>query len=99
MIGIALIASADGTAFDLDLRTGKIALAEVTPQNQAMLLTARPGEYKEWPALGVGLLDILQDHDVSYWRRRIVEQIESDGQRIKKINITASGIELEAEYK
>lgn len=99
MIGIALIASADGTAFDLDLRTGKIALAEVTPQNQAMLLTARPGEYKEWPALGVGLSDILQDHDVSYWRRRIVEQIESDGQRIKKINITASGIELEAEYK
>ena len=99
MIGIALIASADGTAFDLDLRTGKIALAEVTPQNQAMLLTARPGEYKECPALGVGLSDILQDHDVSYWRRRIVEQIESDGQRIKKINITASGIELEAEYK
>lgn len=99
MIGIALIASADGTAFDLDLRTGKIAFMEVTPQNQAMLLTARPGEYKEHPAIGVGIPDMIMDHEVRVWRRRIVEQIEADGQRIKKINITASGIELEAEYK
>lgn len=99
MIGIALIPSADGAGFDLDLRTGQMTLMEVTHQNQAMLLTARPGEFKEHPALGVGVPDMLLDYDERAWRRRIVEQIEADGQRIKKINITPSGIELEAEYK
>ena len=99
MIGIALIPSTDSTAFDLDLRQGSMTLMEVTPQNQAMLLTARPGEYKEYPSMGIGLPDMVLDHEQRVWRRRIVEQIEADGQRIKKINITASGIELEAEYK
>ena len=49
--------------------------------------------------MGVGVPDMVMDHEMRVWRRRIVEQIEADGQRIKKINITASGIELEAEYK
>ncbi len=99
MIGIALIPNADGTAYDLDLSQGGLTLMDVTHQNQVMLLTARPGEFKEHPALGVGLPDMLLDHDERVWRRRIVEQIEADGQRIKKISITPSGIELEAEYK
>ena len=99
MIGIALIANADGTAYDLDLRQGGMRLMEVTHQNQTMLLTARPGDYKEHPALGVGIGDMLLDHDERVWRSRIVEQLEADGQRIKKLEITNDGIDLEAEYK
>lgn len=99
MIGIALIPNADGTAYDLDLRQGGLTLMEVTHQNQAMLLAAQPGEYKEHPAVGVGITDMLLDHNERGWRRRIAEQLEADGQRIKKLEITNEGINLEADYK
>lgn len=99
MIGIALIPNADGSAYDLDLSRGGMTLMEVTHQNQAMLLAAQPGEYKEYPAVGVGIKDMLLDHNERGWRRRIAEQLEADGQRIKRLEITSEGIDLEAEYK
>lgn len=99
MTGIALIPVAEGNAYDLDLGTGHITLAEVTHQNQAMLLTAAPGEYKACPAAGIGLRSILHDHDFSGWRRRIREQLEADGQRITRLQINEQGLILEAEYK
>lgn len=99
MTGIALKPNATGTAFELDLTDGKMKLMEVTHQNQAMLLMARPGEFKEFPTMGVGLPDILLDHDLNGWRRRIIEQLEADGQRITRIKVTTQGVDLEATYK
>lgn len=106
MVGISLIPA--GTGYDIDLRikqdgSGKITqgicLAETTKQNQAMILVAKPSEFKEHPAIGVGLQDIIYDHDIRGWRKRIREQIEADGQRISKLELTAEGLTLEAEYK
>ena len=99
MTGIALTPNKSGTAYDIDLSSGKMTLMEVTHQNQAMLLIARPGEFKEFPAIGVGLQDMVLDNEISGWRRRIIEQIEDDGQCISKIRVTTSGICLEAKYK
>ena len=99
MTGIGLTPNAAGTAYDIDLSSGRMTLMEVTHQNQAMLLMARPGEFKEFPSMGVGLPDILLDHELNGWRRRIIEQIEADGQRITKIQVTTSGVDLEAKYK
>lgn len=99
MTGISLKPSKDGTIFDLDLSSGQIELREVTHQNQAMLLAARPGEYKEFPAVGVGIPDMLMDENLSGWNKRIIEQLEADGQRITRLKITSSGVELEAKYK
>lgn len=106
MTGIALT-SDENKGYDLDLEIkrdgGKITqgmrLAETTHQNQALILVANPGEYKEHPALGVGLSNIVNDHELSSWRKRIREQIEADGQRISKLELTESGLNLEAEYK
>ena len=99
MTGIALIPNAEGTAYDLDISAGQLTLAEVTCQNQAMLLAAMPGEYKAPPTVGIGMQGMLQDHDFRGWRRRIREQLEADGQRINKLDINEQGITLEAEYK
>lgn len=99
MVGIALIPNESGTAYDLDVRSGHLKLAEVTHQNQAMLLAAHPGEYKENPLLGVGLSDILQDHDLRGWRSRIIQTLEADGQRVRKVELTNAGLTIEAEYR
>ena len=108
MTGIALILDEAANGYDLKLEikrdaTGKIAqgmvLEETTPQNQAMILVANPGEFKEHPAWGVGICNIVNDHDFARWRRKIREQIEADGQRITKLEITETGLTLEAKYK
>lgn len=107
MTGIALIAdTTKGYDLKVEVRhdtagkiTQGIVLEETTPQNQAMILVANPGEFKEHPAWGVGVEGILNDHDFARWRSRIREQIEADGQRIEQLEITAEGLILEAKYK
>lgn len=75
-----------------------LSLAETTPQNQALLLLMHQGELKEAPALGVGITDMPLDHRPLYWRARIREQLELDGQRVDRVSITAQGITIDAHY-
>lgn len=78
---------------------GGITLGETTPQNQAVLLASHKGEFKEFPLLGVGLGDIVNDHDYGSWKRVIMEQFEADGQRVDELTIDAAGLTIEASYK
>lgn len=94
MTGIQLNAD-----YDLFVKNGKMVLGETTPQNQALILLAHKGEFKEHPLMGVGLPDIVNDHDFNAWKREITEQLEADGQRIDKLELNADGLTLEAVYK
>lgn len=85
--------------YDLRIVDGRISLAETTPQNQTLILVAHKGEFKEHPMVGVGIADMVNDHDFSLWKREITNQLELDGQRVNKLNITSKGIELDAEYQ
>lgn len=85
-------------SFELLTSGGGLALGETTAQNQALILTLHPGELKELPALGVGISDMLLDHDPLRWRRIIREPLELDGQTVRSITITHSGITIDAEY-
>ena len=85
--------------YDLRIVDGRISLAETTPQNQTLILVAHKGEFKEHPMVGVGIADMVNDHDFSLWKREITNQLELDGQRVNKLNITSKGIELNAEYQ
>lgn len=102
-IGIQLIDD-----YDLSLKvkkdeSGKILsgliVGDVTYQNQAMILLGQKGEFKESPTVGIGINDICNDSDFRLWKREITEQIESDGQRITKLELNEKGLVLEAKYK
>jgi len=80
------------------ISSGEIQLGEITPQNQAIIIQCHKGELKENPALGVGISDMLLDHDPLYWRVRIREALELDGQSVDEVRITTSGINLKASY-
>lgn len=71
---------------------------DILRQNQALILALHNGELKERPAVGVGISDMLLDNDPIYWRTRIKEQLEMDGQTVGDVRITLSGIEIEAKY-
>jgi len=77
---------------------GGLVVGDVLYQNQAMLLQAHKGEYKENPLIGIGLGDIVNDNDFDAWKGKIIEQIEADGQRISKFELNEKGLTLEAKY-
>ncbi|RHA30036.1 hypothetical protein DW940_14615 [Bacteroides uniformis] len=93
--------------YDLMIRTqrgtdGKIrsglTVGNVLYQNQALIIGLYKGEIKENPAVGVGISDMLLDHDPLAWRTEIREQLEIDGQKVNKVTVTNSGISVDATY-
>ncbi|MCD7973984.1 MAG: hypothetical protein LUG18_15210 [Candidatus Azobacteroides sp.] len=68
-------------------------------QDQAFILRAHAGEIKEKPTLGAGLSDIAMDNDRLAWRKRIRQQLESEGFNIKDLRFNGiNQLEIDAEY-
>jgi hypothetical protein len=102
VIGIQLTPAVSSTPeaprFALALEDGGLSVGNVKEQNQALILASRMGEWKEFPRLGVGIADILGDTDMLAWKRIITEQLESDGMRVKRLTLTPTTFDLDAEY-
>ena len=81
---------------------GKIAeglvVGDILRQNQALILVLHKGELKSDPSVGVGLSDILLDHDLLTWKREIREQMELDGQTVGNVSIDNDKIVIDSEY-
>lgn len=78
--------------------TQGLTLGETLQQNQAIILAMHQGEMKERPMMGVGISDMLLDNDPIYWRTKIKEQMGMDGQKVGRVKLTKTGIEIEATY-
>ena len=88
----------NGNSYDLAVRDGQMAIGDITQQNQAFLLVGNKGEFEN-AATGVGIEDMLNDHETAEWQRRIMEQLEADGQFVDYLNIDGNGrVELTAHY-
>jgi hypothetical protein len=72
-----------------------LVIGDVTAQNQAAILVAHKGEFKEYPMTGVGLNDIVNDDNSMYWEAEIAGQLKADGQRIKRLSLDEKGLILE----
>lgn len=93
--------------YDLEIkvkrdRNGRIlsglALGDVLHQNQAIILSIRKGELKERPSVGVGLPDMLLDHDLTAMRNEIRQQLELDGQTVNRIELTKDLLTIDSKY-
>ena len=76
-----------------------VAVGDILAQNQALIIGCHRGEFKEQPAVGAGISDMLLDHDPLAWRTVIREQLEMDGQTVDEVAVTRTGIRIKAEYK
>lgn len=56
-------------------------------QNQALILITQPGENKFNPDLGVGIADMLLDHDYLNYRHRIREHYAKDGLKVSHLDL------------
>lgn len=77
-----------------------LAIGSTQSQNQASLLIARPGEFKTYPLLGIGLGDALLGEDLLEYRHKIREQFAIDGLYVKHLDLySLQKFSIDAEYE
>lgn len=83
--------------------SGKIVqgmpIGNTLEQNKAIILIMNPGESKEYPTLGVGLVDAVLSENFLELRHRIRKEFAKDGLQITKLDLyNAGSINIEANY-
>ncbi len=86
---------------DLDVQGGDFTIGESTEQHQLLLLRSEQGEWRENPAVGVGINSmILNDAPAGDIVAAIQDQMEQDGQHVTSLSLDADGVmNLQAYYK
>lgn len=70
---------------DIDLQGGDLFYTESTGQHQKDILLACAGDYKQAPAVGVGVIDFLHDNMPEDLLRQIRKQFQGDGMKVGKV--------------
>ncbi len=74
-------------------------VGDTLEQNKALLLMIHPGELRMSPLVGVGLSDMILDHDYLAFRHRIREQFAMDGLRVTRLDLYPNKpVIIEANY-
>ncbi|MBQ9255013.1 MAG: hypothetical protein IJ180_09610 [Bacteroidales bacterium] len=102
-IGIRLLGDFEPEVNVVKDTEGKIEMGLVVgstlEQNQALILLCHKGENKEFSGLGVGIEDMLNDHELEDWKRMITYMLSMDGMKIKELKLSETEIKLEADYE
>ncbi|MEI2758964.1 MAG: oxidase [Bacteroidia bacterium] len=87
--------------YDLVIKDGDLVIGESTDQHQLCILLANKGQYKQFPDVGVGINEFLQDEvDLGDLSSEINEQFEKDGMRITSLKLESiESLRVEAYYQ
>ena len=85
---------------DLACVNGDFVFGESSKQHQELLLIAQKGEFKEFPLVGVGISDFLnEDADTSELIQIISKEFSVDGMNVTDVIINGDQIKINAEYR
>lgn len=93
--------------YDLDIEivkdsSGKITsglvIGEITQQNMKMILVGNPGEFKEKPLVGVGINNMILDHNTLAYEHSIREQLTNEGMTLSTLSLSETEIQIDASY-
>jgi hypothetical protein len=71
--------------FDLAFVDGDFAIGESTRQHQNLILISEPGEWREFPTVGVGIRSKLLGDNPGEVVSEIKRQFEGDGMRVTTV--------------
>lgn len=83
---------------DIDISGGDIRHSESTEQHQKDITIADKGHYKEYPAIGVGAINHINDIDPENFLRTLRREFTRDGMTVRRVAIANGEIETHAEY-
>lgn len=73
---------------DLEIAGGDFLLGESSSQHQQHILLADKGEYKQFPELGVGILNMLLSEDATAFLIEAKRNFEYDRMQVNEIKFT-----------
>ena len=76
----------------------RIAMGDITEQNQRLLLSINKGEIKEAPLKGVGINNFLEEGNPQCLISEIRGEFRREGLTIESLRIKDSNIEISAHY-
>lgn len=84
---------------DIDLSTGEVLYQESTGQHKRDLLLSDKGHVKEYPAVGVGTPNFINDTDPENLFRTIRKECTKDGMKVTDVTMTAGELTIDASYE
>lgn len=75
-----------------------LKLGETMEQCQALILSAHPGEFKEYPTIGVGIDDYNNDNDIAGLKHSIRENLKADGMQLHSLTLQGENLIINATY-
>lgn len=73
---------------DLEIRNGDLLIGESSAQHQQHILLANKGEYKQFPELGVGIMNMLLSEEATSFLIEAKRNFEYDRMRVNEIKFT-----------
>ena len=73
---------------DLQIANGDLVVGESTLQNQLLLITCNPGDFKENPTICVGVAGYLKDDDYEDLLPKIKKEFEKDGMIVERLKLS-----------
>lgn len=80
-----------GANGDLSFKIGDLEIGYSDNQHQEHILLANKGEFREFPELGVGIIQMLDDDDYLPVLIEAKKNLEYDGMRINNIKFEENG--------
>jgi hypothetical protein len=85
---------------DLDLESGDLKVGFSDNQHQEHILVAAKGDYKEFPELGVNIVQMLSDDAFTATLIEAKKNLEYDGMKINNITFEENGnLNIDGYYK
>lgn len=87
-------------AFDFQVAGGDLVIGDSQEQSIALLAATSPGQWRERPTAGMGLVDLLKS-DVSELKKKhtINVQLRADGAKLKTLKFEQEEIVIDAYYE
>ncbi|QAR31126.1 oxidase [Ornithobacterium rhinotracheale] len=85
---------------DLEIKDGDFVVGISNSQHQKHILIANKGEYKEFPEVGVGIVQMLADDRYTEMLIETKKQLEYDGMQIKNVSLQPDNkLIIDGKYK
>ena len=73
---------------DIEIKDGDLVVADSDAQNIEFIITAKPGQFYQFPTLGVGIIDEIKGSITKQALKiKIKNNLEADDYRVNKIEV------------
>lgn len=84
---------------DLLIENGDFVIGESDTEHIKAILSANKGEFKEFPALGAAIEDMINDDNFTSFLIGAKKNLQYDGVQVRNISFTADGkLNIDAKY-